>query len=185
MINVENLVQVKAFAQHDGARLSLLWIVSFACLVLAPQLPWGSVLALATPFFVGWRLVKFRNEVLDGAISLRRGYAFSVYTMLYGALLFALAQYLYFRFLDNGAFLSTIAETLKTLEATYQGSNAELQSMSQQIGALSATTPIQWALTFLVQNIMIAAIISLPIAAICARHTCNSNNIKQHTSLDK
>ena len=33
MIKPEDIIQVKAFARQDGAFLSLLWIVSFACII--------------------------------------------------------------------------------------------------------------------------------------------------------
>ena len=35
MINVQNLVQTRAFARQDGAILGLVWIVSFAFTMLA------------------------------------------------------------------------------------------------------------------------------------------------------
>lgn len=185
MINAENLMQVKAFARQDGLLLSIVWMAGFACAVYAPELPWGSLLALSTPFLVGWRLVKFRNYALGGAISLRRGYAFSAYTMLYAATLFALAQYLYFRFLDGGRFLAVISEGVRTLETVYQGNAAELRMIEQSLGMMQSVTPIEWAFVFLTQNAAIAAVISLPIAALCARRTCKTRDFKRHTSIDK
>lgn len=178
-------MQVKAFARQDGLPLSLLWMASFACAVYAPHLPWGNVLAFSSLLFVAWRLVKFRNYALGGVISLRRGYAFSAYTMLYASTLFALAQYLYFRFMDGGRFLAVIREGVRTIEAAYQGSGAELRLIEQSLDTMSSVTPIEWAFVFLMQNAAISAVISLPIAALCARRTCRTTNINRHTSIDK
>ena len=82
MIKLDNLIQLKAFARQDGALLSLLWTASFAAVIYAPQTPLGNILALATPFFIGWRLASFRNYALNGVISFRRGFAYSVFTLL-------------------------------------------------------------------------------------------------------
>lgn len=80
MINVTSLIQVKAFARQDGFFLFLLWLASFGAFIANPVSTWGSLLAMSTPFFVGWLLVRFRNYALDGAISFRRALAFCFYT---------------------------------------------------------------------------------------------------------
>ena len=92
MINVISLIQLKAFARQDGFLLFLLWIASFALIVHDPASSWGSLLAMATPFFVGWLLVKFRDYALQGVISFRRALAFSVFTFFYASMLFAVAR---------------------------------------------------------------------------------------------
>lgn len=179
MIDIESYIQLKAFARQDGALLSLVLIASFACMIYTPELPWCNILALSTPFFVGWRLVKFRNYALEGAISLRRGYAYAVFTYLYASLIFALAQYLYFRFLDNGVFLSMLTNAMNIIAQAYKDSGLTKEMMSENINMMSTMTPIQWTFMFLMQNIMIAIVISLPIAAICSRRSGKTTNIKQ------
>ena len=72
MVRPEDIMQVKAFARQDGAFLSLLWIASFACIVFATGSSIGNLLMIATPFFVGWRLISFREDALDGIIAFRR-----------------------------------------------------------------------------------------------------------------
>ena len=69
------LIQLKAFARQDGAIVALTWTASFALTLLSSQTPYGSLLAIATPFIIGWRLIKFRNYALDGIISFRRALA--------------------------------------------------------------------------------------------------------------
>ena len=61
MILAQTLIQLKAFARQDGAILGIVWIVSFASIVLSPQTSWGNIIALTTPFIVGWRLYRFRD----------------------------------------------------------------------------------------------------------------------------
>lgn len=113
MINVIALIQLRAFARQYGFFLFLLWMASFVAYFTNPASSWGSLLAMSTPFVVGWFLVRFRNGALDGHISFRRGLVFSFYTFFYASLLFAVAQYVYFRFFDNGALLSMMLATVK------------------------------------------------------------------------
>lgn len=114
MINVAHLVQLKAFARQDALLLALLWAASFACIMMLNAGLIGNILALATPFLVGKRLAAFRTQALYGVISFRRAYAYSLYVFIYASLVFALVQYAYFQFLDNGAFVESMATTLKT-----------------------------------------------------------------------
>ena len=104
MIDVVSIVQVKAYARQGGLFLSLAWLVSFALILLVPKSSWGGLVAMSSPFLVGWLLQRFRNEALDGAISFRRALVFSCLTFFYASMIFALAQYVYFRFLDHGLF---------------------------------------------------------------------------------
>ncbi len=169
MTKIESLMQAKAFARQDGALLSLLWIASFACMMGIPQSMMGNILALATPFFIGWRLCKFRNYALDGFISFRRGYVYSAYTFFYAAVIFAIAQYVYFRFLDHGTFCAMLTDSINAMMPLYENSGISKKELAESLNLISTSTPIQWAFTFMVQNICIGAVVSLPIAAFCAR----------------
>ncbi len=172
---IKSVVQLKAFARQDGAFLSLLWIASFASLVLMPGLPLGNILALATPLFVGWRLAKFRDYALEGVISLRRGYAYSVYTFFYASAIFALAQYVYFKFLDGGVFERMLTETMQTVAPIYVRSGISQKELTDSINAITVMTPVQWAFVFMMQNLFIGAVVGLPIAAVCARRVGRGN----------
>lgn len=169
MINVKSLIQLKAFARQDGALLSLLWISSFAATTLAPASSLGNLLAIATPFFVGWRLTLFRNEALDGAISFRRGYGYVVYTFFYASLIFALAQALYFMYLDNGAFAGMLTEAAATLTPFYKQSGLSQQEIDATMNMMLSMKPLHWALMFMFQNILIGFCLGAPIALLCRR----------------
>ena len=115
MIKVSALVQLKAFARQDGLILAVAWLASFALIMFSPQTPYGNLLAIATPFIVGWRLTKFRDNALDGVVSFRRAFAYSCYTFFYASLVFAMGQYIYFRFIDNGQMSNILTATMKEL----------------------------------------------------------------------
>lgn len=171
MINVISLIQLKAFARQDGFLLFLLWIASFALIVHDPASSWGSLLAMATPFFVGWLLVKFRDYALQGVISFRRALAFSVFTFFYASMLFAVAQYVYFRFLDNGALVSMLLSSIKALEPFYRAQGVSVEGLRQSITMISDLSPVEIAFIFMMQNIFMGFFMSFPIALITRRST--------------
>ena len=98
------VVQLRAFARQDGALMALVWIASFLFTVYVPQNGIGSLLAITIPFVLGWRLCAFRNYARDGIISFRRAYLYCVYTFFYASLIFAVAQFVFFKFFDHGTF---------------------------------------------------------------------------------
>lgn len=176
MIRIENFIQLKAFARQDALILSLLWIASFACVVMVPAGALGNLLALATPFIVAWRLSKFRDQALNGIISFRRAFAYGIYIFFYASLVFALAQFAYFRFLDHGSFVQTLTDSMNLLMPMYEQNGLSKADVTQTISQMTMLTPIQWSFIFMMQNILVGFIISLPIAAICARRMRKQNN---------
>lgn len=169
MINVISLIQLKAFARQDGFLLFLLWIASFAIIVNNPASSWGSLLAMATPFFVGWLLIRFRDYALKGVISFRRALAFSVFTFFYASMLFAVAQYVYFRFLDNGTLVSMLTSTIKTLEPFYRAQGVSIEGLKQSIAMIGELSPVEVSFIFMMQNIFMGFFMSFPIALVTRR----------------
>lgn len=169
MIFSDALVQLKAFARQDGLILASVWIASFAAILFIPTSTVGSLLAMATPFVVGWRLVRFRNYALEGYISFRRGLAYSWYTFFYASLMFCLAQYIYFRYLDHGLFTSIIIMAGKAMTETYKAQGLDTSDINAMVGQFTLLKPIQLSFIFMMQNIFFGFIMSLPIALLCRR----------------
>ena len=164
-------VQLKAFARIDGARLALLWVVSFTCYIVGIANPlYGMVaivLMVATPFFVSRRLMKFRDEGLGGVISFGRGWGYSLYVFFYASILLALAQYVYFAYIDQGYMLQSFSEALSSSEAQQMVKQYGAQQMIEEsLEQLAQMRPIDYALNILTMNIMIGAVLGLPIAAL-------------------
>ncbi len=164
-------VQLKAFARIDGARLAALWVVSFACYVIGISNPLYGVVAMAlmiaTPFFVSLRVMKFRDKGLGGVISFGRGWGYSLYMFFYASILLALAQYVYFAYIDHGYMLHSFSEALSSSEAQQMVKQYGAQQMVQEsLEQLGQMRPIDYALNILTMNIMIGAVLGLPIAAL-------------------
>ena len=167
-------VQLKAFARVDGALLAVLWIASFACYVAGIANPFYGMMAIilmtATPFLVAFRLGKFRDEGRDGIISLPRGWAYCVYVFFYAAILLAIAQYVYFAYIDQGYLMRSFTTALSTPEAKQMMEQYGLsQTMDESMEMMGQLRPIDYALNVLTANIMIGVVLGLPIAALMKR----------------
>lgn len=165
----EAFTQLKAFARIDGVYLSLIWVVSFLFTMRLPNLGIGNLLALSTPLVVGWYVSRYRDRILEGELSFRRGFAYIIYMFLYACLLFALAQFLYFEFLDNGSLQRMLVENMQILEPAYKQSGIDSQQLKASIQMMLQLSAFEWAGLFFVQNMMLGVILALPVAAFCTR----------------
>lgn len=159
--------QLKAFARIDGALLAMVWIGSFALYVKGldnPTLGLISMVALITaPFFVARRLRKFRDFAREGIISFRRAYAYIIYTFFYSGLLLALAQFMYFNYMDHGYLLSKFTEIANTQESVQLG----LKDMMQEgLNKMASMRPIDYSLNVLTIVIIAGFVLGMPIAAL-------------------
>ena len=167
-------IQLKAFARQDGVLLALLWVASFLLYIMGMS---NQILGLAavilmlyTPLFVGARLGKFRDYGREGQISFRRGYAYTVLVFFYGGVLFAVAQYIYFAFMDQGFLVSQFSKMMNTVEARQmlqQYGMAEM--MDESLQQMTATRPIDYALNMLTINISLGFILGIPISLLKQR----------------
>lgn len=167
-------VQLKAFARIDGVWLSLLWTASFALYIVGLRSPGyglaAMLLAVITPFFVGSRLRHFRDEGLKGVISFRRGWAYTVYVFFYGGLLFALAQWAYLTFMDQGYMMKAITEVFTTPEtAKALGQMGMTEALTESLEQIGRMRPIDLSLNMLTTNILAGIVLGMPIAAVLRR----------------
>ena len=171
---------MKAFARVDGALLAAIWVASFACYVAGISNPLYGILALvlmlATPFFVCRRLGKFRDEGRSGVISMKRGWAYSAYVFFYAAVLLALAQYVYFAYIDQGYLLMTLTKMVSSPEAKQALEQYGLQqTMNENLEMMSQMRPIDYAVNVLTVNIFIGIVLGLPIGAVMQRKVASQN----------
>ena len=167
-------VQLKAFARQDGALLALLWVATFLLYIIGVS---NQLLGMAafflmcyTPFFVAERLGKFRNNACNGVISFRRGYAYTIFVFFYGGVLFAVAQYLYFAFMDHGFLLSQFSKMVSSAEMQQVLKQYNMtQMVDESLQEMAKTRPIDSALNMLTINISLGFVIGLPLGLIMQR----------------
>lgn len=178
----EEYTQLKAFARIDGAYLGLAWIASFALYIgglSSPALGLGSaLLAVLSPVFAAVRLAKFRDKAREGVISFRRAAAYYILMFLYASLLMALAQYIYFAYIDGGYIVQAYSAIMSPPEATamLKAYGMSGQQLQESINLLAQTEPIYIVLNILSMNVTCGIILSLPVAAIMKRSATNGSN---------
>ena len=170
-MTVPEYIQLKAYARQDGFFLALFWIVCFISYIigLTNQLVGmlSMLMVVASPFFVATRLKKFRDEGREGVISFGRSYAYTIFVFFYGAVLLAVAQYLYFAYMDNGYLVNSLARMMSTDEAKMMLEQYGAQSLV--LAEMAATRPIDYALNILTINISLGFILGVPIGLIMQR----------------
>ena len=167
-------IQLKAYARQDGFFLALLWIASFSSYIMGLTnqiLAMAAVLmAVMSPFFVANRLKKFRDEGREGVISFARSYAYTIFVFFYGAVLLAVAQYLYFAYMDNGYLVNSFAKMMTTDEGKMLLEQYGMtQMVDESLAEMAATRPIDYALNILTINISLGFILGVPIGLIMQR----------------
>jgi hypothetical protein len=161
-------IQLKDYARQDGFFLALLWIASFVFYIMGltnQMLGMAAImLAVATPFFVAGRLRRFRDEGREGVISFRRGYAYTILVFFYGAVLLAVAQFLYFAYLDNGYLMTSFSKIVSSSEGqALLKEYGMTKVMNDSLSEMASVRPIDYALNILTVNIMIGFVLGVPI----------------------
>ncbi len=174
MINPINIRQARAFARQDGLILATAWIISFICAMQAYRSSFlgliSSVLQIATPFIVGYTLKKFRDKILDGNISFRRAFFYSMETFFYASIILTIFQFAYLKWGDTTGFMAQISEYSKIAAQMYRDTyHMSPAQVKQVMEAFTMMTPLAWASAFLMTELIGGLIISPIIALIMKR----------------
>lgn len=179
-IDIGKIMQTKAFARQDGAILGAIWILSFACTMLAAapnhQLLSliSNVLIICTPFVVAKRLKSFRDYALEGKISFKRGLYYCLQTFFYATLLLTIVQYLWFRFMDVSPFMNALQANYQVVMQAYQMTTEQAHTVLE---AITMMKPIAWASMFMVIDLIVGVVLSPIIALTMARNKVQRQDI--------
>lgn len=165
----EQYRQLRTYSWYDGIYLAVLWTASFACLIgvsaYEPLSLACNLIAIMTPFFVGFQLRKFREEGLGGYITFRRAFIYCVRVFLNASILFSIIQWAYMQFLDNGhlvgMFTAIITRPEYSEAVRMYGTDAR-----ELIAGLEEITPTQFAFAYFVMNVFVGIVLSLIVAAV-------------------
>lgn len=166
---------MKAYARIDGVILGADWLVGFACFVGMFHYPICGMLCmivvLMTPFLVAIRLGQFRDHVLDGFISFRRAFGYSLFTFMYASIILAVGVAAYFQFMDHGFIADQFHLLLSSPEVTSYarkvGYSDEFIKMSME--AWRNIRPIELAMQTIWSSLMLGGLTSVVIALVKKR----------------
>lgn len=161
-------------AMQQGTIFGLYWIATAAIYLLGLSNASLSVLFLAmitvSPFLAGYLVVRFRKQECDNRMSFLNAWTFLVIMYICASFLFALAQYIYFAFIDGGFFISFMQEQIGALQQMPEVDSATKDALQQIITLWGQMSTADIVLQFLSSNIMIAGILT-PITAIFVKRT--------------
>lgn len=166
----ESYQHLRAFARIDGGKLGLFWIGSFALFVLNFSFPLCGMLwmitMIATPFIIGILTRRYTVSQLDGTITYGRAYVYSFLVTFYASLILAIAQWVYFQYIDNGFFLNQYVKIMSSQDVSNALSSMgyKIDEINKLIEVLRSLRPIDIALQVLWSNMIAGLIISLTTA---------------------
>lgn len=166
--------QMRAFARWGGLKTGLLWLASFIFYIKGLSNPVLGMIAMGmaafTPFYAAFELRSFRDNAVGGIISFGRAWAYVAMMLFYACIIFALSQFVYFQWMDNGYFVEALSQAMTSQQNTDMLNQMGMMPMVQQsIDMLRQLRPIDLALNIMSTNLIVCLLIALPVAAIMKR----------------
>ena len=174
-------------AMNMGAVVGLYYIGKFCLFPLSLHSTFAALLflglTLMVPFLV-YRLVRlYRDRYLGGDIDFSRAFVFALLIMAFGSLLAAAAHYIYFAYIDGGAMVAALEQSIGQLtaidlstledaegtETAIAQLNEYVELMRTTMAQLSAMTPIEMTMGMLSNNASWAIAVALPVALFAKR----------------
>jgi len=152
-------------------RVALCWVVSFLCsmygvryLILGNL---GLLIGIYSIYYAG-KLIRDYNRQAEVKTHFMQAWWMALLIYFFATLCTTFAQFIYFRFIDNGMMAQTMNETLKQMMEIPQYkellNGASKQDIKQAIAAMG--NPTQVTYMFFISNTMLGLILSLPTALI-------------------
>lgn len=129
----------------------------------------------ATPFIAGRFAVIYRKRERGNRIGFTEAWLFLMIMFVCAATLTAVAQLIYFLFIDGGYFMEFLQEQFHTI-ATMEGVDAALkEQITTAAELLKKLTPRDLVMQFFGTNLMISPIITVLIAIFVCKFSQNKN----------
>ena len=162
--------QISAFARIDGAKLGVLWIISFALFVGNFHYPicgifWTATMVY-TPFYVAILTKRYADEVCGGKIRYFQAYLHSMLTVFYASLILAIVQWAYFQYLDHGFIIEQYLSALndKKFAESFNSLGYSKDLITQLSEQIRKMRPIDIAVQLLWSNMVAGMVMSLTTA---------------------
>ena len=180
MTKSQEYIQLKAFARQDGLIMGLLWSMAFACFVgsVGSTSSSSAMLSLlfqltliASPFVVARMVRRYRDNIIGGTISFRRGYGYSMMVFLDATLILAIIVWAYIEFLDNGRLMNGIMQTFhaEEMQPMLQAYGLKQTEIDSELQALSETRTVDLLFSLIWTNLIVGFIVSWFVALVSKR----------------
>lgn len=164
--------QLRVWGKYDGYYLGGLWAVSFIALMNSALVPaFGLInefLIIATPFYLAWRLRRFRDQGRNGVLSFRHAGYFLSWMEINALIIFGFAQFFYLTWWDDGQLPKILYPILSTPEYAQLLKQMGM-TVEQYLKEVESISPLSFASSCFLVNLIACAFMNIFIAAICAR----------------
>lgn len=171
------------YAMNFGAVVGMYYIAKFCLFPMSFNSTFAGMLFLGLTLMVPllmYRLAKYyRDRYLGGTITFTHALAFTMLTMSFGSLLASVAHYTYFAFIDGGAMMNAIEQSIEQMASLAE--SAAMASDTTAVVAPAVTDSIAPA-TPIITDENIALMTSLD-SYITLLHT-TTEQIKAMTPID-
>ncbi len=160
-------------AMTYGTYMGLFWIAKFALIPFIFSMPVTSLLfmglTIAVPF-VGYHFAQHyrKHYCPEGQLPFMRGWIFCMSMYFFASLLVAIAHYVFFRYIDQGALLGSYSAVLDQLIAANTSLAQSLESNRQALDLIRAMSPIDLTIQLLINNLFYGMMMALPTALVVA-----------------
>ena len=143
-------------------------IAAFAIYIKALTTPGLSFLFLAmlvaSPIYAGYLGIKYRKRECDNHLGFINSWALMIIIYLCAAVLSAIACYIYFQYMDNGATLSTFKEQIDAYQTMDIGEDMK-KAFTDTYNILAGLSASDICIQFFLSNIFISTFLS-PLTAL-------------------
>lgn len=170
------------YAMNFGVVVGVYYIVKFCLFPLSLRSTFAGLLfiglTLAVPLLM-YLLTKFyRDRYMGGNLTFVHALAFAMLTMAFGSLLASVAHYAYFAFIDGGAMIESLEQSVEQMATLLSGENVAEENIAQSVSLddyitmlrtttmqIKTMTSIDMTIGMLSNNLSWSIIVALPVAA--------------------
>lgn len=181
MTRSESFIQANAFAMVDGLKFGIYCCLGFLCTVKGlggtTLATLGILVTLSAPFLGIFLARRFESSVRsDAPVGFGKAFLYSVLLYLYASIILSIVAFVYFNWLDHGAFVNSYISVISAPDMQSALRQAGLEQMfsdtAHQSGfsnfeeLLRSIRPIDIAMSLFNFNIIMGIILSLPTALV-------------------
>lgn len=160
-----NFNEANELAMRLGLVAGTMWIASFSLVVWnipSATMEFGYLLGIASIPVMGMQFRRLRRHV-DG-MSLRNTWWMSWFTFIYAVLLLTIAQYIYFRWIDNGRMVEGLLALISNPEVTevyrQMGNEKMLNELKDAVSLMGEAPIKELVMSFMSSNLLIGMLSS-------------------------
>jgi hypothetical protein len=172
-MNIQTNKEFYQGAMYNGTILGAVWSIMYLMLFTGitnmMSLLLVTTLYIASPFIAAKLAIKFRSKECNNTMSYIQAWSFLLYMYICATLLSALTAFVYFEFLDGGAFFMTLQSILEETKQIAGTDELLIQQIEQTSNIIDQTTTNGFVWQIMNNNFFNTTILPIIIAVFVKR----------------